>query len=259
MELPSFYRIFFHIILQALQERGFAIRKIGVMRLLVVTSSMFAGSNALSANTVNLLQLKKDVASFLAENYANTDYKRVDIQIGNIDQRLRITPCDQPLNMTTQDSTGLGGNITVNVQCSSPHRWSIHIPAQVFIFATTPVAAKPLTRGNVITAADITEALINISLIRQEFIASPQLAIGKEVKRNINQGEPLRNAHLDAPTAVKRGDLIELSSVAGSIRVITTGTAMSDGRIGQTIRVRNSQSTRVVSAQVIASGQAHVE
>lgn len=254
MELPSFYRIFFHIILQPLQERRLALGKYARAAALLV-----AACAATQAQAYTLLQLKQEVASFLAENYSNSNHERIEVNVGAVDKRLRIGSCDQALAMNTQDNSGLGGNITVNVQCKGRSAWSVHVPAQVYIFAKVPVAARPLNRGDLISGADISEEILNISLIRQEFLASPSAAIGKEVKRNINQGDPLRSAHVDAPTAIKRGDSIALASSVGAIRVVTTGTALSDGRIGQKIRVRNTQSTRVVSARVTGSGQAQTE
>lgn len=254
MELPSFYRIFFHIILQPLQERRFVLGKCASFVALLCTATITTGAQAYT-----LLQLKQDVASFLAEEYSHSNHERVEVTVGAVDKRLRIGACNQALAMNTQDTSGLGGNITVQVQCKGKPAWSVHVPAQVHIFASVPVAARPLNRGDLISSADINEEILNISLIRQAFLASPSAAIGKEVKRNINQGEPLRSANLDAPTAIKRGDMVALASASGAIRVVTTGTAMSDGRIGQKIRVRNTQSTRVVSAKVTGPGQAQTE
>lgn len=259
MELPSFYRIFFHIILQPMLERtSLGIRKpfSKKMGYLALLSTLAVASHA---QAYNLLQLKQDVASFLAGEYSDPHHERVEINVGAVDNRLRIGQCDQPLVMGTQDSSGLGGNLTVNVQCKGTYPWSVHVPAQVHIFAAIPVAARALTRGDLVSAADISEEVVNISTIRQEFLNSPDAAIGKEIKRNINQGDPLRSANLDAPTAIKRGDMVALASSAGAIRVVTTGTAMSDGRIGQKIRIRNTQSARVVSARVTGPGQAQTE
>jgi len=257
MELPSFYRTFFYILLPWRKESAGFLGRYSLSTVFFI--GIMATNHVFSATTHGLLQLKQEVASFLANEYSNAAYERVEINVGNLDQRLKIGTCNQPLHMRAQDNSGLGGNITVNVECTSGRRWSIHVPAQVYIFSAIPVAARPLTRGELVSAADITVDTVNISLIRQEFLSATELAVGKEVKRNINQGEPLRSALLDAPRAIKRGDLVELASVAGSIRVITSGTAMSDGRIGQKIRVRNTQSTRVVSARVMAPGQVETE
>lgn len=259
MELPSFYRIFFQVIAIPTRER----RLSGIRRLFrkSLGSAALLGflTAASGAHAYTLLQLKQDVASFLADEYADPQHDRVEVHVGAVDSRLRIGQCDQPVEMGKQDTSGLGGNITVNVQCKGTYPWSVHIPAQVYIFAAIPVAARALTRGDLISAADISEEVVNISTIRQEFLSSPNAAIGKEIKRNINQGDPLRSAHLDAPTAIRRGDAVALASAAGAIRVVTTGTAMSDGRVGQKIRIRNTQSARVVSARITGPGQAQTE
>jgi flagella basal body P-ring formation protein FlgA len=60
---------------------------------------------------------------------------------------------------------------------------------------------------------------------------------------------------LDAPLVIKRGDTVSMEANIGGITVKTSGTAISDGRIGQQIRVKNNQSARVINAKVIGSGQ----
>lgn len=251
MELPSFYRLFFLIISPRNKRK---VLKLGKHLLSMVLSCAF--SSATLAQIYTPLQLKHDIASFLANEYQQQSNERVEISVGNLDNRLRLSHCSQPLSMKAQDPTGLGGNISVQAQCKGNQPWSVYVPAQVFIYQQVPVALRDLARGDVISAADIRLDTLNISAIRQEFVASISAAVGKEVKRNISQGEPLKSINLDAPTAIKRGETVTVQALAGDIRVSSSGTAMADGRMGQKIRIRNNQSERVVTAVVIGPGQA---
>lgn len=253
MELPSFYKIFFPRPRPAQPGRQF---DLGSGCCMWIISLIALGT---PAQAYTLLQLKQEIASFLTEQYTDPRYERVEINVNSLDKRLRIGYCDQPLTMDAKDPSGLGGNLTVNVQCNGKPAWSVHLPAQVHIFASIPIASRALIRGNLVKASDITQEVTNISLIRQAFFTSPEAAIGKEVKRNIGPGEPLRKANLDAPTVIKRGDPVALSASIGGISVATTGTAMGQGRIGQKIRIRNNQSNRIISARVTGPGQAQTE
>jgi flagella basal body P-ring formation protein FlgA len=49
--------------------------------------------------------------------------------------------------------------------------------------------------------------------------------------------------------------VIDLEAQAGSIKVSTSGTALTDGRLGQKIRIKNNQSDRIVTGTVVASGK----
>jgi flagella basal body P-ring formation protein FlgA len=157
--------------------------------------------------------------------------------------------------MKVSDTNFTGGNLTVHTACEGAQPWSIYVPAQVALFRRTPVASRNLDRGEIISSADISPEVVNISQLRHGQLNDYDSILGKEIKRPITQGEAFRSAALDAPMVIKRGDIVNIEIQAGAISVSSQGTAMSHGRVGDRIRVRNSQSDRIVNAQVIASGK----
>lgn len=260
MELPSFYRTFLRNILRHRQraEKQLARAKAGSLVAGSPTAGLFflfcSFTSFASAQIYPVNQLKQDIASFLATEYQQVPHERIDINVGNLDNRLRLANCSSPVEFIPQDTSGLGGNISIKAQCESGKVWSVHVPAQVTIYREIAVAGRDIVRGEVISHAHIGTNLVNISSIRQAFLPEAEAVIGKEAKRNISKGEPFRSALLDAPTAVKRGELVTLESLAGSIKVSSAGTAMTDGRVGQKIRVRNNSSERIISGVVISQG-----
>lgn len=252
MELPSFYKSFF-----GSNPFGAKPPNIRVLRKLVISALTFHGLLTLActahAQTYSVVDLKRDVAKFLTNEYSSKG--RVQINVGNLDQRLRLYTCPQIPLMQLRDASGTGGNINVQVQCKVTPGWSVHVPAQVSIFRELPVAIRDLNRGEQVTPADISWESMDISELRQSYHTEAEAIIGREVKRNVGQGLPFLTASLDAPTLVRRGDQVDLQSQAGSIVVSTNGTAMTDGRLGQKIRIRNNQSDRIVTGTVVASGK----
>ena len=243
MELPSFCSTLLRNILRS--GRG----------AVAVGGVLFIGlPNPALASIYPLNQLKQDITQFLAKAYSAPPHQRIDIRVSNLDNRLRLASCASGPAFILQDSSGNGGNISVKAECKSGKSWSVHVPVQVNIYREIPVAQGNIARGEVISQAHIGFQLVNISSIRQRFLVDTHDIIGKEAKRNISQGEPFKTALLDAPTAVKRGELVTLEALAGSIKVSSAGTAMADGRIGQKIRVRNSSSERIISGVVISQG-----
>ena len=260
MELPSFYSVFLRNFLchghrskpvtqkQSPSPKAATLLGAGVVFLLgSLSPHVFA-----QVYPVN--QLKQDIASFLAMEYEQIEHERIDINVGNLDPRLKLSSCEHAIVYTIQDQTGLGGNINVRAQCKTGQPWSVHVPAQVAIYRQIPLAQRDIARGEQISQDHITSGLVNISSIRQTFLPDENAIIGKEAKRNISMGEPFKTSLLDAPTAVKRGEMVTLESMAGSIKVSSTGTALADGRIGQTIRVRNNSSERIISGVVMSQG-----
>lgn len=243
MELPNFVRFFLRCPPAVALLFGIA---------LALPHNACANSQAASATFISLGELQQQTVKFLTGHYQHLG--RLEVSVGNLDRRLRPPSCNQPLVFTPRDTSGSGGNINVQVACAAP-TWSLHLPAQVAIFRDIPVAARDIGRGEQLTAQDIQWQQTNISLLRQGYLLEPAEIIGLEVKRNLGLGSPFISASLDAPTLIKRGDIVELEANYGGIRVIANGTAMADGRLGQKIRVKNNQSDRIVTGTVIASGK----
>lgn len=260
MELPSFYSLFLRNFLchgrrskPVIEKRSpspTAAKRRGAGVILLLGSL----SQLVIAQVYPTNQLKQDIASFLAMEYEQVEHERIDVSVGNLDPRLKLSSCEHPIVYTIQDQTGLGGNISVRAQCKVGQPWSVHVPAQVAIYRQIPLAQRDIARGEQISQDHVTTGLVNISSIRQAFLPDEIDIIGKEAKRNISMGEPFKTSLLDAPTAVRRGEMVTLESMAGSIKVSSTGTALADGRIGQTIRVRNNSSERIISGVVMSQG-----
>lgn len=255
MELPSFYKTFAKNILRLCrviwryEQNDCKVSIICVLALVFTLSSY-----ATASGTYGVTQLQQAASQFLAREYQRVPHQKIDIQVGNLDKRLQLKPCATPLEFTPQDPSGLGGNISVKVECSGSTAWAIHIPAQVNIYREIPVAALDIRRGHLIQPNNLATSLVNISSIRQGFAEEPDAIIGREARRNIGKGDVFTKARLAPPTSVKRGELVVLQSVAGGITVSSSGTAMSDGRLGQKIRVKNVSSDRIVTGVVQGQG-----
>lgn len=223
--------------------------------IFVMCSLMLSVANA-QADIENIMQLRQTVAQFLTAEYDKTEASKVEIKVGGLDPRLHLMKCDQTLALKLQDSSGNGGNINVQVSCRSSFSWTILVPAQAIIYRPMAVASRNLQRGELISETDISTDTLNMSLYRQGYTHNPSDIIGKELKYPVLKGDAFRSSVLDAPLAIKRGEEVSVEALIGSIRVVTTGTAISDGRLGQQVRIKNTQSARILSAKVVGPGKA---
>ena len=69
----------------------------------------------------------------------------------------------------------------------------------------------------------------------------------------------LEAAHLTAPTAVKRNQIVTLAYEKAALRIEAEGRALGAGSIGEVIRVMNSASRVTVSGRIAADGTVVVE
>jgi flagella basal body P-ring formation protein FlgA len=76
---------------------------------------------------------------------------------------------------------------------------------------------------------------------------------------SISGGSELRPELLAPPNDINRGDEVHVEVRSGAARVALTARALSGGRSGDTISVRNPESNKTFQARVTGKGMALVE
>lgn len=206
----------------------------------------------------DLGQLRASVGDFLREHYDQPEVSRLEVKVGRLDQRLRLSRCEQPLSMSVKDPDLAGGGLTVHTRCPGPKPWALYVPADVAVFRPVAIASRSLGRGHRVSEGDIDIELRNTGRLRQGFVAGADGLIDLELRRPLKQGEAFRMGILIEPTVVNRGDQVRLRARTGNISVDTQGTALGSGRVGDQVRVRNDRSERIVRGKVVAPGTVEI-
>ncbi|MDO8908124.1 MAG: flagellar basal body P-ring formation chaperone FlgA [Pseudohongiella sp.] len=189
--------------------------------------------------------------------FANST-ERIEIELPPPDPRLQLPVCASALETSVGRHNGQGGRLNVRVDCRDAAPWARNMAVNVKVYREMLVSSRNLSRGALITDADISIEEVDISQVRGQLIDDPQAAIGMEVRRNVSAGTALSGDMLNAPIMVRRGDTVMLTAERGGISIRQQGTAMQDGESGRQITVRNTSSNRVVQAVVTGHGEARV-
>ncbi|WP_199611749.1 flagellar basal body P-ring formation chaperone FlgA [Flocculibacter collagenilyticus] len=80
----------------------------------------------------------------------------------------------------------------------------------------------------------------------------------KHLMRNVTAGEVIKISDLAETLAVNAGDKIKVRLMHNSIAIETSGKAITSGRIGETIKVKISNSNKAIDASVIEKGAVNV-
>lgn len=121
-----------------------------------------------------------------------------------------------------------------------------------------PVLARPVARGEIITAADLDWIQLPESRVRAEHVSSEAAVVGMAARRALRPGAPLREFDIEAPTVVSRGEIVSLVFQSGALTLAARARAMEDGAEGDLIRFVNLQSNRTVEAVAEGPGRARV-
>ncbi|MGR6874912.1 flagellar basal body P-ring formation chaperone FlgA [Pseudomonas sp. HK3] len=204
--------------------------------------------------------LKQALASQLdnmALKMGLSDY-RYTIDLNYLDSRLNLTPCLIPLNIDAPQPLELGRS-HIKVACQDTSPWALNVPTDVNLFTQVVVLNQPVSKDQVITEAQINLQRQNLAELRNGYYLKKDQVIGKQSKRAL-AGQTVLNSHLINPALmIHKGDKVMIIASKGSMSVKMPGEALSDGREGRQIRVRNSRSERIIRARVVGPGEVLVQ
>ncbi len=207
-----------------------------------------------------LIGVTQGFLEFTVEDYLATSQTegRYEIQVNQLDPRLRMPLCDKELTATLESPATPIGRVTVKVRCDSTAPWTVFVPAQVRLFRDVVTTTRPLKRAGFIEPGDVVLRERDISLINQGYFTSIDQAIGQKLTRPTVTDQVLTQVHLEQAEVITKGDQVVITARSGTLSVRMPGEALSNGGLREQIRVKNLNSQRVIKAQVIAPGQVEV-
>jgi flagella basal body P-ring formation protein FlgA len=174
-----------------------------------------------------------------------------------LDARLALAPCGHRLETFAPPGRG-AGRTTVGVRCNAPKPWTLYVPVQVDASVATIVLRDAMPRGSVLTAGDMRVELKPASGVFGQPVSSVSSAVGKQLRRDTAAGTALKINMLTDPQAIARGQTTQIVSVVNNIEVVMNGTALSGASAGETIKIRNNTSGKLLEGVVRMDGRVQV-
>lgn len=206
-----------------------------------------------SAN-INASEWQKHIQSDICQQWHTISAADADCELSfiGINSQYALPSCnnDWQYNLTRSIQAGRNG---LEISCDSP-RWKQNIAVQLHIYKEVAVLAKPANAGHKINARDITFIRHDIGASSKDFYTKPSQVIGQQLKRSFKVGTLLTTDMLEAPLLIKRNDMVSIVLSRPGIKIESKGIALENGQQGQSIRVRNIRSERVVTAIVKEQG-----
>ena len=121
---------------------------------------------------------------------------------------------------------------------------------------TTPVLARPVERGDILSPSDFIEEERPASAAAGAL--SPSAVTGMEATRRLSPGAVVRGNDVMAARMVRRGEQVTLRVRQGGLTITTQGKALSDGRRGDTVRVVATPTNRTLEGAVEGPGAVRI-
>lgn len=180
--------------------------------------------------------------------------KNIQVSLTSLNKQLSLSQCGQALQVNMAPGAKLLGNSSLTVSCDSPQKWKIHVAAHIDGKVNALVARYPIPRGTMVQERDLEFVLQRYSQLNHGYYGSANLLNNMEAKRNIKAGQIITPNMLKAQKLVLRGQHITIIAQNGGLNLRVKGKALMDGQQGQTIKVENLNSKKLIYARVISSG-----
>lgn len=128
------------------------------------------------------------------------------------------------------------------------------VDAQVEEWKDVPIVKAPIQRGSIVSQDDIGMARLNVAIIPKDAILQETNLIGLRTNQALGSGELFRRDRLEVPPVVQSGAKVIMLYEKQNLKVTASGVALQEGITGQTIKIKNERSKKVVEARVLAEG-----
>ena len=120
------------------------------------------------------------------------------------------------------------------------------------------VASRDLPRGALLGEGDVRVVRLAANRIPRDAVPDGESLVGLQLRRGVREGRVVRERWVEAPSKVKRGELVRIVLRHGGLHIVGRGRAVTDGAVGDRIRVVNTDSRREVMGRVARDGSIHV-
>jgi len=196
------------------------------------------------------------VKNFVSEQ--GVPLKNLQVKLTSLNKQILLPQCGQSLQVSMAPGARLMGNSSFSVSCAAPRQWKIHVAAHIDGEVDALVARYPIPRGTQIRQEDLDFVLRRYSQLSRGYYNSAKMLVNKEAKRNIRAGQVLTPNLVKAQKLVVRGQHITIVAQNGGLNLRVKGKALMDGQQGQTIKVKNLNSKKLIYARVISAGTVKV-
>ncbi len=132
---------------------------------------------------------------------------------------------------------------------------SVPISMRVRVEAPTLVTTRRVERGEAIAPDAVRSIDGEIAPPWSDALVDPAQVAGRVARRTLAAGEILRPDLLETAPLVRRGQKVLLVLESPSVRILASGTARGDGRLGDEIAVLRDGMKRAIRGRVIGDGR----
>ncbi len=221
---------------------------IAALILLIISPRVFA-NQIIPGGQIEAMA-KAEIENFLANR---GEYRRHEIEFMRTINDVNVPNGVIDIQVTLpQNNVSYSGMTPIRARISIGGRFyrDINFTANVKIFDNVVVANHDLRIEEIVGETDFRIDEVQIDG-RTEYCKDIAEVKGLVPHRYIRAGSPVAKSYFQQPVVINSGAAVRIIVKRNGMEVSAKGVAMSRGRIGQVIKVKNESSQKILSATII--------
>ncbi len=205
--------------------------------------------------------LDEKVLGQMLETYVRSHVEEpVEVELPSLERFARADVEEFDVSVRKQEDAEMRGWVPIELAVSSRGKTVESGVVQVRVESqeAVVVARRTLPRGTVLRESDLVVEQRADEKVPDDAVSEVEAVIGQALTRSLAKGRPVTHGMVQTPPLVKRGQQVRLELRHGRLRIESLGRAQEEGRAGDWIRVRATESRREVTGRVAADGVVHV-
>jgi len=226
------------------------------MLIVVILSGMsLADASGRIADLVKKEVVKRDV---------KYKHSKIDVYFKdweNIFSQIDSFGRDVELKIAFPENRRLAGKLLLPVEVfkNNSFKNKFNIYCSIGIFEKVLVSTKKIGKGDLISKDSVALAEKDICLFPQSVITDAKMVEGKEASTYIPEGRVLLDWMLKESPQIRKGDMVDIILNSPGISIKARGMALDDALINSMVRVKNSDSGKIIEALLINSKEVEIK
>lgn len=190
------------------------------------------------------------VSDFIKKIYSEDD--DLQIKFGNMPVPLRGRPHVKNISFAkAPDAKGDGVCLVEIVDGKNNRDRNLYVPFRSMKKTKIYVLNQSGKKGDAIRAGSITARDTQFNEKKSGYPSTLDDIVGRTLKKDVAGGTVITFAILDDPVIIQKGEVVDIIAENKKIMVRTKGKAMEKGKMGDSIKVKNTLSEKEIFGKVV--------
>lgn len=219
--------------------------------------ALLAGA-ASATDLQDLGSLREYAERFLHEQVSAADAAlTARIEIGPVDDRLRLPRCARPPLPFLPPGARLHGNGSLGLRCEDA-AWTLYLTYKISLQGPALVARAPLAARQPLKAGDVELRSIVYERPSGDYLRDTSLLEGAMTARPLPAGQPITADSLLRSQSVRAGQRVKVWLPGAGFVVSQEGTALNAAAPGERVRVR-TDAGKILEGRAGADGRVRLD